>query len=144
MATKTYPPRASASKHNLSSNTYQREGYVIDYVKSYLVDKYGVDTVRRGGLRIDTTIDLHLQKLARRAMDGQLGAPDRAGAIVNHRTEDRLCARAMASSSRYGDSKFNLAASGHRQAGRRSRSWSSWTRCAAAWTPIARPTSPST
>jgi penicillin-binding protein 1A len=34
----------------------------------------------------------------------------------HHRPEDRL-RRAMASSSRYGDSKFNLAASGHRQAG---------------------------
>ena len=31
--------------------------------------------------RVDTTIDLHLQKLARRALDGNLGAPDRAGAI---------------------------------------------------------------
>ena len=102
-------------KHN-RFYTYQREGYVIDYVKQYLVDKYGVDTVRRGGLRIDTTIDLHLQKLARRSMDGQLGAPDRAGAIVTIDPKTGYV-RAMASSSRYGDSKFNLAASGHRQAG---------------------------
>ena len=114
MATKTMA-QGLGVKHN-RFYTYQREGYVIDYVKQYLVDKYGVDTVRRGGLRIDTTIDLHLQKLARRAMDGQLGAPDRAGAIVTIDPKTGYV-RAMASSSRYGDSKFNLAASGHRQAG---------------------------
>jgi penicillin-binding protein 1A len=102
-------------KHN-RYYTAKREGYVFDYVKQYLIDKYGLDTVRRGGLRVDTTIDLHLQKLARRAMDGNLGAADRAGAIV---TIDPATGyvRAMASSSRYGDSKFNLAAQGHRQAG---------------------------
>jgi penicillin-binding protein 1A len=96
--------------------TAKREGYVFDYVRQYLIDRYGVDTVRRGGLRIDTTIDLHLQKLARRAMDGNLGAPDRAGAIVTIDPQTGWV-KAMASSSRYGDSKFNLAAQGKRQAG---------------------------
>src|SRR4029450_10471050 len=77
---------------------------------------YGLDTVRRGGLRVDTTIDLHLQKLARKALDGHLGAPDRAGAIVTVDPKTGYV-RAMASSSRYGNSKYNLAAQGHRQAG---------------------------
>ena len=49
-------------------------------------------------------------------MDGNLGAPDRAGAIVTIDPRTGYI-RAMASSSRYGDSKFNLAAQGHRQAG---------------------------
>ena len=97
-------------KHN-RFYTAKREGYVFDYVKQYLIDKYGVDTVRRGGLRVDTTIDLHLQKLARKALDGNLGAPDRAGAIVTIDPQTGYV-RAMASSSRYGDSKFNLAAAG--------------------------------
>jgi penicillin-binding protein 1A len=102
-------------KHN-RYYTAKREGYVFDYVKQYLIDRYGLDTVRRGGLRIDTTIDLHLQKLARKAMDGNLGAPDRAGAIVTIDPKTGWV-KAMASSSRYGDSKWNLAAQGHRQAG---------------------------
>jgi penicillin-binding protein 1A len=102
-------------KHN-RFYTAKREGYVFDYVRQYLIDRYGVDTVRRGGLRIDTTIDLRLQKLARKAMDGNLGAPDRAGAIVTMDAKTGYI-KAMASSSRYGDSKFNLAAQGHRQAG---------------------------
>ncbi|MGZ4277354.1 MAG: transglycosylase domain-containing protein [Solirubrobacteraceae bacterium] len=102
-------------KHN-RYYTARREGYFFDYVKQLLIDKYGLDTVRRGGLRVDTTIDLNLQKQARNALDGHLGAPDRAGAIV---TMDPYTGwiKAMVSSSKYGDSKFNLAAQGHRQAG---------------------------
>jgi penicillin-binding protein 1A len=102
-------------QHN-SYYTAKREGYVYDYVKQYLIDRYGLDTVRRGGLRVDTTIDLHLQELARRAMDGNLGAPDRVGAIVTIDPKTGWV-RAMVSSSHYGDSKWNLAAQGHRQAG---------------------------
>ena len=96
--------------------TSRRESYFFDYVKSELVKKYGLDRVRRGGLRIDTTIDLRLQKLARNAMDGRLGAPNRSAAIVTIDPKTGYI-KAMASSARYGDSKFNLAAQGHRQAG---------------------------
>ena len=124
MADQHYITQATADKTKLMGlgvkhNRYytaKREGYVFDYVKQYLIDKYGLDTVRRGGLRVDTTIDLHLQKLARKALDGNLGAPDRAGAIVTIDPQTGYV-RAMASSSRYGDSKYNLAAQGHRQAG---------------------------
>src|SRR3954469_15181518 len=96
--------------------TPRREGYFFDFVKQELIDRYGLDTVRRGGLRIDTTIDLRLQKLARKTMDGKLGAADRSAAIVTIDPRTGYI-KAMASSSRYGDSKFNLAAQGHRQAG---------------------------
>src|ERR687885_210679 len=96
--------------------TSRREGYFFDFVKQELIDRYGLDTVRRGGLRIDTTIDLRLQRLARKTMDGHLGAPDRSAAIVTIDPRTGYI-KAMASSSRYGDSKFNLAAQGHRQAG---------------------------
>jgi penicillin-binding protein 1A len=124
MADQGYITQATANKTiamslGVKRNRYytqKREGYVFDYVKQWLIDKYGLDTVRRGGLRVDTTIDLHLQKLARQSLDGNLGAPDRAGAIVtiDPQTGD---VRAMASSSNYGDSKYNLATQGHRQAG---------------------------
>jgi penicillin-binding protein 1A len=96
--------------------TERREGYFFDFVKQELIDKYGLDKVRRGGLRIDTTIDLRLQKAARKAMDGQLGDPNRSAAIVTIDPKTGYI-KAMASSSKYGDSKFNLAAQGHRQPG---------------------------
>ncbi|MEA2288810.1 MAG: penicillin-binding protein [Solirubrobacteraceae bacterium] len=96
--------------------TSRREGYFFDFVKQELIERYGLDRVRRGGLRIDTTLDLRMQREARKTMDGNLGAPERSAAIVtiDHRSG---YIKAMASSSRYGDSKFNLAAQGHRQAG---------------------------
>ncbi|HEX2103671.1 MAG TPA: transglycosylase domain-containing protein [Solirubrobacteraceae bacterium] len=96
--------------------TSRREGYFFDFVKQELIDRYGIDTVRRGGLRIDTTLDLRMQRLARKTMDGNLGAPNRSAAIVTIDPRTGYI-KAMASSSRYGDSKFNLAAQGHRQAG---------------------------
>jgi penicillin-binding protein 1A len=96
--------------------TSRRESYVFDFVKQELIDRYGANTVRRGGLRIDTTIDLRLQKLARKAMEGNLGAPGRSASIVTIDPRTGYI-KAMASSSRYGESKFNLAAQGHRQAG---------------------------
>jgi len=125
MADQGYITQAKASKvmrmplgvRHSRFYTARREGYVFDYVKQALIDKYGLETVRKGGLRVDTTIDLRLQKLARDSMDnGQLGAPDRSGAIVTIDPRTGYI-RAMASSSSYGDSKFNLAAQGHRQAG---------------------------
>ncbi len=97
--------------------TQRRENYVFDYVRSELIDRYGVDTVRSGGLKIHTTIDLDLQKEARGAMSSILNQPgDPASAIV---TIDPANGHilAMASSGSYGRSKFNLAAQGRRQPG---------------------------
>jgi penicillin-binding protein 1A len=124
MADQGYISQATADRekakplgvHQGGYYTQRREGYFFDFVKQELIDRYGPDVVSRGGLRIDTTIDLRLQKAARKAMDGQLGAPDRSAAIVTIDPKTGYI-KAMASSSRYGDSKFNLAAQGHRQAG---------------------------
>jgi penicillin-binding protein 1A len=97
--------------------TQRRENYFFDYVRSELIDRYGVDTVRKGGLKVHTTIDLALQRKARAAMASVLNRPsDPASAIV---TIDQSNGHilAMASSARYGASKFNLAAQGRRQPG---------------------------
>jgi penicillin-binding protein 1A len=105
---------AMAQKLGVKPNrfyTRRREGYFFDYVKQQLVDEYGVERVRRGGMRIYTTLDLDLQKAARNALDGHLGGLDRSGSIVSvdPRTGE---IKAMASTGRYGDFKFNLAAQG--------------------------------
>jgi penicillin-binding protein 1A len=94
-----------------------REGYFFDYVKSELIKKYGADTVRRGGLRVYTTINLKWQKIARAAIANRLNQPgDPAAALVSIDPSNGHIL-AMASSYRYGTSKFNLAAQAHRQAG---------------------------
>jgi penicillin-binding protein 1A len=102
-------------KHN-AYYTERREGYFFDYVQQELVQRYGYETVRRGGLRIDTTLDLKLQKAARAAMAQGIAGTDRDSAIVSI-DPDTGYIRAMATSRKYGDLKFNLAADGHRQPG---------------------------
>ena len=38
--------------------TARRETYFFDYVKEELIQRYGVNTVRKGGLKVYTTIEL--------------------------------------------------------------------------------------
>lgn len=94
-----------------------REPYFFDYVKQQLIDKYGINTVRAGGLKVYTTIDPRLQRAARDAINSTLSSPDDpASAIVA--TDPRSGhVKAMASSGGYGQSQFNLAAQGSRQPG---------------------------
>ena len=93
-----------------------RERYVLDYVQSELEKEYGVAEVRKGGLKVYTTIDLSKQKEARAAIKEKLGnvGPSAAVASVDPRTGSIV---AMASSQEYGKSKYNLAAQGRRQPG---------------------------
>src|SRR6266540_263768 len=50
--------------------------YFVNYVKQQLISKYGTRKVFGGGLNVQTTIDLRLQKLARRAIESVLTEPD--------------------------------------------------------------------
>src|SRR3954452_9035945 len=97
--------------------TERRESYFFDYVKDQLIKRYGLAKVRKGGLRVYTTIDLRLQKLARQAIANRLANPaDPAAALVSiDPTNGHILA--MASSQKYANSKFNLAAQGKRQPG---------------------------
>jgi penicillin-binding protein 1A len=96
--------------------TSRRESFFFDYVKDELVKEYGTKTVRQGGLRVDTTIDLKKQQEARAAISGRLAGVGPSSAIVTIDPKNGYI-RAMASSADYGKSKFNLAAQGHRQPG---------------------------
>ena len=95
----------------------RREPYFFDYVQDKLIDRYGVGVVRRGGLRIHTTIDPALQDQAREAIN--LHCADPAGPSSALVAVDPATGKisAMASSGTYQHSKFNLAAQGHRQPG---------------------------
>src|SRR4051795_5778814 len=96
--------------------TSRRESFFFDYVKDELVKEYGTKTVRQGGLRVDTTIDLKKQQAARASINGRLAGIGPSSAIVTIDPRNGYI-RAMASSADYGKSKFNLAAQGHRQPG---------------------------
>jgi penicillin-binding protein 1A len=94
-----------------------REPFFFDFVKQQLIDRFGVNTVRKGGLRVYTTIDPKLQEAGREAIDSTLNyAGDPSSAVVAIDPRNGYI-RAMASSSHYAHNQYNLAAQGHRQPG---------------------------
>ncbi len=97
--------------------TQRREPFFFEYVREQLVHRYGRKTVELGGLRVYTTIDLNMQRLARKAIGEVLNGPeDPASAIVTLNPQNGDI-EAMAESESYGKSQYNLAADGHRQPG---------------------------
>jgi penicillin-binding protein 1A len=94
----------------------RRESYVFDYVKDQLIQEYGARTVRGGGLKVYTSIDLKLQQSARAAIAANLAGVGPSSALVTIDPRNGYI-KAMVSSADYGQSKFNLAAQGHRQPG---------------------------
>jgi penicillin-binding protein 1A len=91
--------------------------YFANYVKEQLISKYGTRRVFGGGLNVQTTIDLHLQRLARRAIEGVLTEPNGPSAAlvaVRPRTGEVV---AMYGGDNFRESQFNLAVQGERQAG---------------------------
>ena len=94
-----------------------RQPYFFDYVENELIKAYGVNTVRRGGLKVHTTIDPGLQRVGLEAMRSALPySTDPASALVSIDPRNGNI-RAMVSSTHYAQSQFNLAAQGHRQPG---------------------------
>src|SRR5215216_6530983 len=96
--------------------TRRREEYFFDYVKDQLFREYGAQTVRQGGMKVYTTIDLDKQEKARATIADHLGGVGPSSAIVTLNPRNGYI-EAMASSGDYGQSNFNLAAQGHRRPG---------------------------
>jgi penicillin-binding protein 1A len=91
--------------------------YFVNYVKQQLISRYGTRRVFGGGLNVQTTIDLRLQKLARRAIESVLTEPDGPSAAlvsIRPRTGEVL---AMYGGDNFRQSQFNLAVQGERQPG---------------------------
>jgi penicillin-binding protein 1A len=95
----------------------RKEDFFFEYVRQQLVKRYGAQTVAQGGLRVYTTIDLNMQRLARKAIAEVLNQPeDPASAIVTINPANGDI-EAMAESQSYEESQYNLASQGHRQPG---------------------------
>jgi penicillin-binding protein 1A len=93
------------------------EPFFFEYVREQLVRRYGRKTVEEGGLKVYTTIDLNMQRQARKAIAEVLDEPeDPASAIVTLNPSNGDI-EAMAESESYEKSQYNLAADGHRQPG---------------------------
>ncbi len=117
------------TKHG-SYYSQRQEDFFFEYVHELLDQRYGRAAVAEGGLKVYTTINLNMQRLARKAIAEVLNEPnDPASAIVtiNPANGDieamAECAPAGATvspsrcSDSYAQSQYNLAAEGHRQPG---------------------------
>src|SRR5436190_7951858 len=64
--------------------THRRERHFFDYVERQLRRDLGPEVVAGGGLRIHTTLNMRMQREARKAIRGRLGRPhDPASAVVS-------------------------------------------------------------
>lgn len=95
----------------------RREDFFFEYVRQQLIGRYGRRTVEEGGLKVYTTIDLRMQRLARKAIKEVLDEPEDPAAAIVTLNPANGDIEAMAESESYERSQFNLAADGHRQPG---------------------------
>jgi penicillin-binding protein 1A len=94
-----------------------KEPYFFSYVTDQLEQQYGANTVREGGLKVYTTIDPRLQRLALKAMHDILPyKTDPAAAVVSIEPGTGAI-RAMTALARTSNNQFNLVAQSGRQAG---------------------------
>src|SRR5262245_29672083 len=97
-----------------------RQPYIFDLVKQELEDRYGLNTIENGGLKVYTTIQPRLQAAAQSAVDScsvcySGGGPASALASIDPSNGEVV---ALASTQRYSlESQFNFAAHAHRQPG---------------------------
>lgn len=103
--------------HHGDFYSQRSEPFFFEYVHEQLLERYGARTVEQGGLKVYTTINLNMQRLARKAISEVLyEAGDPAAAIVTLNPHNGDI-EAMAESESYEQSQYNLAADGHRQPG---------------------------
>jgi penicillin-binding protein 1A len=97
-----------------------KDPFLFDLVQNELIERYGINTVRNGGLKAYTTIDPNLQEKAEAAIEGSCyvcyeGGPAAGLASVNPKTGAIV---ALASSpGAEGEEQFNYAWQAHRQPG---------------------------
>ena len=97
-----------------------RDPLLFDLVQQQLIDRYGINTVRKGGLKAYTTIDPDLQAKAQEAVEScgvcyPEGGPAAGLASVDPETGEIV---ALASTEGYAsESQFNYAWQAHRQPG---------------------------
>jgi penicillin-binding protein 1A len=93
--------------------------YFGEYVKQQLIEnkEIGPKRVFGGGFRVHTTINLHLQRLARDAIDKWLPSPDGPQAALVAINPSNGAVLAMYGGRSFHVSQFNLAVHGERQPG---------------------------
>jgi penicillin-binding protein 1A len=92
-------------------------GYFTSWVSQQIIERYGATRAFDGGLHVETTLDLDLQRAAERAVDGYLPGPEGPTAALVAIENSTGEVRAMVGGRSYNASPFNLATEGERQPG---------------------------
>ena len=106
----------SLKRGNIYKNI--KEPYFFDYVTDQLVKEYGTETVQSGGLKVYTTINPRMQRLARKAIrDNLYDSSDPASAVIaiDPRTGAIKAMTGIIPGKR--NNQFNLASQARRQPG---------------------------
>ena len=90
---------------------------IVNLVTAELTERYGAGIIRRGGLKVHTTIEADLQRAARAAIRESLNRKNDPAAAVVAIDPENGAIRALTSVAAGGFQFFNLAAQGRRQAG---------------------------
>jgi penicillin-binding protein 1A len=92
-------------------------GYFTSWVEQQLVERYGPARTFDGGLKIETTLDLGLQREAERAVESYLpyGSDPTASLVAIENSTGEV--RAMIGGRNYDETPFNIATEGERQPG---------------------------
>ena len=104
------PPQAQAASKSAA--------YFATWVRQQVVDRFGPRDALLGGLRVQTTLDLGMQRRAEDAITRWLGNPPagpQAALVAINNTTGEI--RAMVGGSDYNRAPFNLATQGQRQPG---------------------------
>jgi penicillin-binding protein 1A len=97
-----------------------RDPFLFDLVQQELIDKYGINTVRKGGLKAYTTIDPELQERAQEAVDSCSVCYPEGGPAAGLASVDPSTGEIVALASTEGfesENEFNYAWQAHRQPG---------------------------
>ena len=94
-----------------------KQPYFFSYVIDQLEQQYGANTVREGGLKVYTTIDPRLQRLAKKAINDILPYKTDPAATIVSVEPGTGAIRAMTAVVRSAGNHFNLVAQSARQAG---------------------------
>jgi penicillin-binding protein 1A len=92
-------------------------GYFASWVSQQVIERYGATRAFDGGLRVETTLDLDLQRAAEQAVNAYLSYPAGPTAALVAIENSTGEVRAMVGGRSYNETPFNLATEGERQPG---------------------------
>jgi penicillin-binding protein 1A len=98
-------------------DTLKGSEYFVSWVRQSLVDQVGPQRAFEGNLRVQTTLDVDLQKAAQQAVNNYLswsGGPTASVVAIDNKSGE---VRAMVGGRDYDKAPFNLATQGQRQPG---------------------------